>query len=165
VWNLRFAPPNRTRRTGRAASGPTVATRIIGYGQWQRELPLRISTLEFSDSKLVASLQIADLIAGAAVDYLKSAFRKQPLTKYQSSLQAVLFPVHVGGMTENLGKNGESSLPPRRDDQHRDVPLCQLSRSGRYKTPNICPQSLHSRLCLTRMSSLRLIEYCAISTH
>jgi hypothetical protein len=78
------------------------ATRVIGYGQRQHELPLRISTLAFGDSRVVASLQIADLIAGAAVDYLKSALRKQPLTDYQKVLQTVLFPLYVGGMLPTL---------------------------------------------------------------
>jgi hypothetical protein len=94
------------------------APRVIGYGQRQHELPLRISTLEFGDSKRIASLQIADLIAGAAVDYLKAAFRKQPLTDYQCSLQIILEQLFVGGMLPTLDTEvaedplpGQSSLP------------------------------------------------------
>src|ERR1039458_8787776 len=110
-------PLKRNEKLLRALMSP-LATRVIGYGQRQHELPLRISTLQFGDSKIVASLQIADIIAGAAVDYLKSAFRRQSLTDYQTSLQKVLSPLYVGGMLPALEAEavedplpGQCSLP------------------------------------------------------
>ncbi len=110
-------PLKRNEKILRALMSP-VATRVIGYGQRQHELPLRISTLQFDDSKIIASLQIADLIAGAAVDYLKTAFRKQSLTEYQTSLQSVLSPIYVGGMLPTFETEavedplpGQCSLP------------------------------------------------------
>jgi hypothetical protein len=110
-------PLKRNEKLLRALMSP-VATRVIGYGQRQHELPLRISTLQYGDSKIIASLQIADLIAGAAVDYLKSAFRRQSLTDYQTSLQSVLSPIYVGGMLPTFEAEavedplpGQCSLP------------------------------------------------------
>jgi hypothetical protein len=92
--------------------------RVIGYGNRQHELPLRISTLEFKDSQCHAALQLADLIAGAAADYSKTCFRKAPLTNYHRSLLSVLHPLYVGGMLPSIEpdpveppKPNECSLP------------------------------------------------------
>jgi hypothetical protein len=93
-------------------------SRVIGYGDRQHELPLRISTLAFGDSKAIPPLQIADLIAGAAADYLKACFWGTPLSEYHRSLQSILFPLYVGGMLPTFEsapvrdpRLGECSLP------------------------------------------------------
>lgn len=95
-----------------------VEKRVIGYGNRQHELPLRISTLEFGDSQSLPALQIADLIAGAAADYSKACFCRAPLSDYQKSLLSVLVPLYVGGMLPSFQTDpvrdpgpGECSLP------------------------------------------------------
>lgn len=96
-----------------------LAPRIIGYGNRQAELPLRISDFDFDDSAAHPQLQVADIIAGAAIDCLLAWSGKRPTQKYHAALKETqLQKLFCDGMLpsiENIGKinpsrPGEKSL-------------------------------------------------------
>lgn len=64
-----------------------LASRKIGYGWRTSELPLRIETLCFADSKLHAPLQLADVLAGAAMDLMMATLRYRPETEFHKQLR------------------------------------------------------------------------------
>jgi hypothetical protein len=64
-----------------------VSPRIIGYGNRQTELPLRISDLGFEDSVNHPQLQVADIIAGAAVDCLMAWSGRKPAQEYHNNMK------------------------------------------------------------------------------
>lgn len=93
-------------------------TRTIGYGSRQAELPLKIRELDFADSVSHAPLQVADLIAGATVDYLLAWSGRKPSTGFHEAMRDTGLPdLLVDGMlpsTDVSRKNerelGQSSL-------------------------------------------------------
>ncbi|WP_321936258.1 DUF3800 domain-containing protein [Paraburkholderia sp. J8-2] len=95
-----------------------VATRKIGYGKRQTELPLRIRELDFADSVSHAPLQVADIIAGATVDCMTAWSGKKPSTDFHEAMRSTHLPeLLVDGMlpsTDVSRKNerepGQSSL-------------------------------------------------------
>lgn len=64
-----------------------LASRRIGYGQRTTELPLRVSDLRFADSEQHPQIQLADLMAGAAVDLLNSIAGYCVATPYHAALR------------------------------------------------------------------------------
>lgn len=64
-----------------------LGARTIGYGERKAELPLRISNLEFGDSCSYPQIQVADLIAGAAVDCLMAWSGKKTSQHYHEALK------------------------------------------------------------------------------
>jgi hypothetical protein len=103
--------------------------RVIGYGARQAELPLRISTLSFGDSKLLPQLQVADLFAGAATDWVLAASGRRPETAYHEKLKQSRFMLTFqGGLwpslemkRENDPLPGQRSLPVWTADFFRDI--------------------------------------------
>ncbi|WP_159597274.1 hypothetical protein [Hydrogenophaga sp. BPS33] len=85
--------------------------RMIGYGQRQVELPLRVSTLEFGDAALSRRLQLADLVAGAAIDCWKAGAGGKPVSDYHAQLrESRLLSLLVDGMLpnpDNIGRRNE----------------------------------------------------------
>ena len=105
------------------------AKRVIGYGARQAELPLRISMLSFGDSKLCPQLQVADLFAGAAVDWVLAASGRRRQTAYYEKLEQSRFMLTLqGGLwpslemkRENDPLPGQRSLPDGTVDFFRDI--------------------------------------------
>lgn len=95
-----------------------IATQIIGYGDRQAELPLRVSHLDFGDSTSHPQLQVADLVAGAAVDCLLAWSGKRPQSHYHEAMkESRLADLVVGGMLpsttierKNEPRPGEKNL-------------------------------------------------------
>lgn len=93
-------------------------TRTFGYGKRQAELPLRIRELDFADSVSHAPLQVADLIAGAAIDCPLAWSGKKPSTYFHEAMRATRLPdLIVDGMLpstqmgrDNEREPGQSSL-------------------------------------------------------
>lgn len=65
-----------------------LTSRRIGYGDRTTELPLRISELTFADSAQLPQIQLADLIAGAAVDLTNAIAGYRAMTRYHDALLA-----------------------------------------------------------------------------
>lgn len=94
------------------------AKRTFGYGTRQAELPLRIRDLDFADSASHAPLQVADLIAGAAIDCLLAWSGKKPSTGFHEAMRSTRLPdLIVDGMLpstqvdrSNEREPGQSSL-------------------------------------------------------
>lgn len=86
--------------------------RIIGYGNRQAELPLRISNFDFGDSAVHPQLQVADIIAGAAIDCLLAWSGKRPAQDYHAALKETQLPkLFCDGMlpsVANIGKRNPS---------------------------------------------------------
>ncbi|MFP3801991.1 DUF3800 domain-containing protein [Paraburkholderia sp. SIMBA_027] len=95
-----------------------IAARFVGYGNRQAELPLRIRGLNFADSASHASLQVADLIAGAVADCMLAWSGRKPSTDFHERLRATRLPdLLVDGMMpspdivrQNERETGQSSL-------------------------------------------------------
>jgi hypothetical protein len=95
-------------------------TRFIGYGVRKQELPLRVSELEFADSEANPPLQLADVLAGAVVDWCLVNSGKRPRSEYHLRLASTRLPeLCVGTMlpsreftasTAPLPASGEVSL-------------------------------------------------------
>ncbi len=128
VTHDRSKPMARGERRLRAMMNP-VAPRMIGYGTRQAELPLRISTLDFADSADHPQLQLADLVAGAAVDCLLAWSGRRPKSSYHDAMQATrLSDLFVGGMLpervvvrDNPRQPGQSSLVDGSAEFFREV--------------------------------------------
>lgn len=91
-------------------------SRIIGYGDRQVEMPLRVSAFSFADSRDFAQLQVADIIAGATIDALLAWSGKRPAQVYHEKLKTTqLQDLVVGGMLPNIKM--ETSPPPEPGQQ------------------------------------------------
>lgn len=74
-------------------------SRVIGYGDRQVEMPLRVSEFMFGDSREFAQLQVADVIAGACVDALLAWTGRKPMTAFHEALKGTkLESLFAGGM-------------------------------------------------------------------
>jgi hypothetical protein len=104
-------PLRRSEKFLRTLMTP-LAPRIIGYGNRQAELPLRISDFDFGDSVAHPQLQVADIIAGAAIDCLLAWSGKRPAQAYHTALKETqLHKLFCDGMLpliENIGKENPS---------------------------------------------------------
>lgn len=73
--------------------------RMIGYGDRQVEMPLRVNEFSFADSREHAQLQVADIIAGTAVDaFLAWKGRKKSTSYHEVLKETRLAGLFVGGM-------------------------------------------------------------------
>jgi hypothetical protein len=89
----------------------SATTRAIGYGNRKHELPLRISRLEFGESEDNPPLQLADVIAGAVVDWCLVNSGQRPRTDYHERLAGTKLPeLCAGTMLPSLAS--EASPPP-----------------------------------------------------
>jgi hypothetical protein len=94
------------------------SSRQVGYGDRKVELPLRISELTFADSKLHPSLQVADLVAGAAMDLFCVLLGHREGTPYHEALRSSCFTdLIIDGIVpssditrENEAQVGETSI-------------------------------------------------------
>lgn len=119
VTHDKSKPLKRNEPFLRALMTQDATKRRIGYGERQAELPLRISTLTFGDSKLLPQLQVADLFAGAAADWVLAESGRRPKNTYHEKLnQSGFMRTLQGGMwpsMEFMRKNdplpGQHSLP------------------------------------------------------
>ncbi|WP_395680492.1 DUF3800 domain-containing protein [Dokdonella sp.] len=99
VTHDRSKPLAHTEPFLRALMKPDVTARKVGYGERKMELPLRISELSFADSRDHPQLQIADLLAGAAIDCLLSWSGRRPMSEYHATLQETrLASLFIGGL-------------------------------------------------------------------
>ena len=79
------------------------AARMIGYGKRKAELPLRVSTFEFADSKDHPQLQFADIVAGAVVDCLLAWSNKRPESDYHERMGLTrLAHLDIDGMLPSI---------------------------------------------------------------
>jgi hypothetical protein len=86
--------------------------RAIGFGARKGELPLRVSTLDFADSHQFPQIQIADLVAGAAIDCLLAWSGKRPASSFHESMKATrLSDLFVGGMVPSVSDIGRAAAP------------------------------------------------------
>ena len=114
ITHDRSKPMARSEERLRAMMTP-ITPRFIGYGMREAELPLRISTLNFGDSAAHPQLQLADLVAGAAVDCFLAWSGKRPQSEYHDAMRdSRLSGLFVGGMLPD-GKVVRDN--PRRPDQ------------------------------------------------
>jgi hypothetical protein len=114
VTHDRSKPLARSAELLRALMAPA-PTRGIGYGNRKHELPLRISQLKFGNSEDHPSLQLADLIAGAVIDWCMVNSGKRARTDYHERLLGTKLPeMCVGTMLPTL--TPEPSQPPRAGD-------------------------------------------------
>lgn len=73
--------------------------RKVGYGSRQAELPLRVANFNFGDSKNLAQLQLADVVAGAAIDCLLAWSGRRPANEFHEAMKATqLEHLFAGGM-------------------------------------------------------------------
>lgn len=138
VTHDRSKPMVRSERRLRAMMMP-VASRTIGYGVRQAELPLRISLLDFGNSVDHPQLQLADLVAGAAVDCLLAWSGVRPQSDYHVAMQrSRLRNLFLGGMLpdgkvirDNPRQPGQLSLVDGAMDFAREVAQASLNAIGR----------------------------------
>lgn len=98
VTHDRSKPLKRSETFLRTMMRP-LPTRLIGYGQRKAELPLRVRNFDFGDSVLMPQLQVADLVAGAAVDCLLAWSGRRESTAYHEAMKRTrLEQLLVGGM-------------------------------------------------------------------
>lgn len=117
VTHDRSKPLKRNESFLRTMMKP-LTPRMLGYGDRQAELPLRVRNFEFGDSSIHPQIQIADLISGAAVDCLLAWSGKRPSSEYHERMRSTrLELLFAGGMLpspEIVRKNdplpGEKSL-------------------------------------------------------
>lgn len=74
-----------------------LTTRHIGYGKRTTELPLRVSNLRFADSTEYPQLQVADLVAGAAVDLMSAIAGYHTNSQYHEQLLNGPFNTLIAG--------------------------------------------------------------------
>lgn len=138
VTHDRSKPMARSERRLRAMMVP-VASRTIGYGARQAELPLRISSLDFGNSADYPQLQLADLVAGAAVDCLLAWSGARPQSAYHVAMQGTrLSKLFSGGMLpdgkvvrDNSRQPGQSSLVDGAMNFFREVIKTPLDGLGK----------------------------------
>jgi hypothetical protein len=98
VTHDRSKPMKRNEPFLRTLMKPLPA-RQIGFSSRRGELPLRISDLDFADSSAHAQIQVADLIAGAAIDCLLGWSGKKSSSKYHDAMKdSNLAKLFCGGM-------------------------------------------------------------------
>jgi len=135
VTHDRSKPLARSEDVLRALTAPT---RVIGYGDRKHELPLRISLLEFGNSEDHPSLQLADVIAGAVIDWCMVNSGRRPRTDYHERLAGTKLPeLCVGTMLPSLApaasqppKAGEVSLVDGNTAFLREVGFFKKSQAG-----------------------------------
>lgn len=117
VTHDRSKPMRRNEAFLRTLMTPA-ATRLVGYGSRQAELPLRIGRLEFGDSQQIPQLQIADLFAGAAVDCLLAWSGRRESTPFHDRMRQTPLPTLMDGMwprpeisRANEAMPGQVSIP------------------------------------------------------
>lgn len=120
VTHDRSKPLKRNEAFLRTLMTPA-SSRLIGYGKRKAELPLRISELTFGDSAQLLPLQVADIIAGAAVDCCLAISGRRPKQSYHDALINSQFPsLFVGGLLPSVDDiagvpespcAGEQSIP------------------------------------------------------
>jgi len=59
-----------------------------GYGERQAELPLRVEQFAFAESQNHPQLQLADIVAGAAVDCSMAWTGKRPTSEYHEAMRS-----------------------------------------------------------------------------
>lgn len=102
VTHDRSKPLKRSEAFLRMMMKP-LPSRKIGYGARQAELPLRVATFDFGDSVTHPQLQVADLVAGAAVDCLLAWSGKRPSSDYHEAMKATrLNDLFLGGMLPSI---------------------------------------------------------------
>jgi hypothetical protein len=110
VIHDRSKPLKHSQNLLRALMAPA-PKRIIGYGNRKHELPLRISQLDFGDSKDHLPIQLADLIAGAVIDWCMANSGRRPRTDYHERLADTKLPeLCAGTMLPSL--SAEAVPPP-----------------------------------------------------
>jgi hypothetical protein len=137
VTHDRSKPLKRSEGLLRAFMSPAT-TRVIGYGNRKHELPLRISRLEFGDSEDHAPLQLADVIAGAVVDWCLVNSGQRRRTDYHERLAGTKLPeLCVGTMLPSLTPEasprpeaGEVSLVDGNTAFLREVGFLKKSQAG-----------------------------------
>jgi hypothetical protein len=85
---------------------------MYGYGDRKKELPLRIASLQFGDSKQLPALQLADLIAGAAVDWCMVNSGQRPRTEYHDALKGTHLPELCAGTLLPTDPTVRPAFPP-----------------------------------------------------
>ncbi|MET4677721.1 MULTISPECIES: DUF3800 domain-containing protein [unclassified Luteibacter] len=93
-------------------------TQKVGHGDRVFELPLRISSLSFEDSKDHPALQVADLVAGGVMDFFSALAGYKEFTPFHEALRETkLIDLIVDGIVpsqdltpENEAKEGETSI-------------------------------------------------------
>lgn len=112
VMHDRSKPLKRSEDLLRALMTPA-PRREIGYGDRKHELPLRISRLEFGNSEDHPPIQLADLIAGAAMDWCMANSRRRPRTDYHERLGGTKLPeLCAGTMLPSLTPESRPSPQP-----------------------------------------------------
>jgi hypothetical protein len=102
VTHDRSKPLARSEELLRALMTPA-PTRMIGYGNRRHELPLRVSQLEFGNSEEHPALQLADVIAGAVIEWCLVNSGRRPRTDYHERLARTRLPeLCVGTMLPAL---------------------------------------------------------------
>lgn len=130
VTHDRSKPLKRNEEFLRVLMTPA-STRYIGYGRRKAELPLRISRLAFGDSEQLAQLQVADVIAGAAVDCFLAISGRRAREPYHDELMRTQLPdLFIGGVLPSvkditgmpdLPETGERSIPDGQAEFLREV--------------------------------------------
>lgn len=102
VTHDRSKPLKRNEQFLRMMMKP-LPPRWIGYGERRAELPLRVATFDFGDSVGLPQLQLSDLVAGAAVDWVRAVSSRQASSGYIEALaNSRLKELLVAGMLPSL---------------------------------------------------------------
>lgn len=102
VTHDRSKPLKRNEQFLRAMMKP-LPPRWIGYGDRRAELPLRVGSFDFGDSVDLPQLQLADLVARAAVDWVRAVSSRQASSGYVEALaNSRLKDLLVAGMLPTL---------------------------------------------------------------
>jgi hypothetical protein len=111
VTHDRSKPLRRNEAFLRILMSPA-SSRMVGYGKRKAELPLRIEELAFGDSLKISSLQVADLVAGAAVDCFLAISGVKPKQAYHNVLLETQLPrLFIGGVLPSVDDVTSSSQP------------------------------------------------------
>lgn len=73
-------------------------SRMIGYGNRTAVLPIRVSTLNFADSREHPQLQIADILAGAARDCVTAKLNPKKWTSFHETVLPLIDRIVVNRM-------------------------------------------------------------------
>ncbi|WIH05132.1 DUF3800 domain-containing protein [Xanthomonas translucens pv. graminis] len=78
---------------------PNADPTVLGYGDRKMELPLRVSSLSFGNSVDLPQLQLADLLAGCAVDCLLAISGKREMLPFHREVLSTPFnDLFAGGI-------------------------------------------------------------------
>lgn len=98
VTHDRSKPMKRNEQFLRTFMKPLPA-RPIGFSSRRGELPLRVSEFDFADSYAHAQIQMADLIAGAAIDCFLTWAGKRSNSSYHDAMKDTKLPeLFCGGV-------------------------------------------------------------------